>query len=448
METVSIGYEQEDITSLESVQLVGYDGRLDNKSRGVLSNLIVQATVWSYSERLYCLIAMDSLGFTEELTNTLRTIVAETLDIKSTDVMICFSHTHSAPNALIEDQYFKLVCQRTVKSVKKALKNLVPVEAAWGLGESSIGFNRRRNSESLDKRIGILKICDADTKITRLLLLRVTAHCNVLSPDNYSISSDFFGAARDLLEKKYKCHVIIIQGAAGDVRPAFRQDNADFLQVHSNSVPVNYPDENVQKKYFSQSMKALDRMATSIYHSIKEKVDQLKPEKIYSIAMFSLQKEFHADVPTLEKAKVIVHEAFTNGGISGENWFKEVNKLNGRGIHTQTSHIEIQYFVVNQGCLSGISNEVMSEISTNIAEKANNQLFFFNGYTNGCSSYLPTAAEYDKGGYEVVWSNLLYYKYHGRLMSFNRNTAAILENTVVSHWKHYMDHSNKIKDRS
>lgn len=190
-------------------------------------------------------------------------------------------------------------------------------------------------------------------------------------------------------------------------------------------------------------MIALGCMARSIYQSIKEKIDKLKPEKINNIAMFSIQHDFYANVPTLEQAKLIVLEAFKNGGINGDAWLTEVNKLNLKRIFTQTSNIEIQFFVVNHGCLSGISNEVMSEISTNIAKKSNNQLLFFNGYTNGCSSYLPTSSEYDKGGYEVVWSNLLYYKYHGRVMSFNRDTATILENTVVSQWEAYTNYYNK-----
>ncbi len=49
--------------------------------------------------------------------------------------------------------------------------------------------------------------------------------------------------------------------------------------------------------------------------------------------------------------------------------------------------------------------------------------FHLGGYTNGCDGYLPTAAEFDRGGYEVLWSYLTYYIYHGRVMPLRRDSA-------------------------
>ena len=87
--------------------------------------------------------------------------------------------------------------------------------------------------------------------------------------------------------------------------------------------------------------------------------------------------------------------------------------------------------MLNEGCLCGTPYEAMSAIATAIWQSAANPLLFFNGYTNGCESYLPTAAEYDQGGYEVLWSNLLYYPYHGRVMPLNRDSADRLVREVV-----------------
>ena len=63
-------------------------------------------------------------------------------------------------------------------------------------------------NNSLDKRVGVLKVCNAteDGKM-ELLILRLTAHCNALKRDNYMISPDFY------------CPIMIIQGAAGNVAP-------------------------------------------------------------------------------------------------------------------------------------------------------------------------------------------------------------------------------------
>lgn len=79
----------------------------------------------------------------------------------------------------------------------------------------------------------------------------------------------------------------------------------------------------------------------------------------------------------------------------------------------------------------------MSAISTAVRQKTDAPLLFFNGYTNGCDSYLPTAPEYDLGGYEVLWSNLLYYPYHGRVMPLDRATADQLADQTAQGYREF-----------
>ena len=59
-------------------------------------------------------------------------------------------------------------------------------------------------------------------------------------------------------------------------------------------------------------------------------------------------------------------------------------------------------------------------------------LVFLGGYTNGCTGYLPTAEEYDRGGYEIFWSMLHYYMYFGRVMPLERDSAARLVQLAVN----------------
>ena len=73
----------------------------------------------------------------------------------------------------------------------------------------------------------------------------------------------------------------------------------------------------------------------------------------------------------------------------------------------------------------------MAEFALESMEKLNNPFFYVNGYTNGCSSYFPTEEEYDKGGYEVYWSILIYYKYYNRVFPFERNSAGKLIAFIV-----------------
>lgn len=151
--------------------------------------------------------------------------------------------------------------------------------------------------------------------------------------------------------------------------------------------------------------------------------------------MFSKIKRFYSDVPSLEKANKILIEAKEEAGIDGSSWLEEVKKLNNSKITEQYTDIEIQYFILNNGCFCGIPEEIMCETALETAKKLKNNHIYLGGYTNGCNGYFPTYEEFLKGGYEVVWSYLIYYIYHGRVSSLRKESADILVDTIVSQFK-------------
>ena len=402
---VLLGFSEIDITPPFNVQTVGFN-RKDNLSRGILHKLFVQISLWISDEERCCLVAIDSIGFSCKEANILRDEIANKLGITRDKVMLCFSHTHSAPNISVEQEYFSLLRKQVLLGVSKAEKNLAPIKAVWGNIEADIGINRRDEYGVLDRRIGVLKIVDSDTEDLRLLILRVTAHNNVLLRDNYLISSDFIGVTRELLKEKYNCKVMITQGASGNVKP----------------------------KYYG-TMEALNKMALNIDNAIATCIEKIEPRSIERLAMFSQAETFFADVPTLERAKEISDEAMRENNIDGTNWLKEVERLHRENIKQQSTEIEIQYFMLNKGCLSGVPNEIMCELAVDVAKSCINDNMYFGAYTNGCSGYLPTANEYDKGGYEVLHSYLIFYIYSGMVMPLNRDTADKLVRIVIEQWR-------------
>jgi hypothetical protein len=437
METnVLLGYSERDITPTASVELIGFS-RPDNMSKGVLRPLISQVLLWINGSEKFCLVTVDSIGFSQELTNGLRDRIAGKLNVDREKIMVCFSHTHSAPNASANPGYYDFVCNQVLSAVGEATENLSPVKAVWGVVEGDIGINRRDGGSSLDQRIGILKITDALSDQIKVTLLRVTAHANVLTSDNYSISPDYFGTTRDLLEKEFGCKVMLTQGAAGNIKPKYRQTNADFLEIHPMEAAANKPDSTLAKQLFDESIQALDKMAVEIYNCVNQIISNLIPQPIQRLAIFSDIQSFSADVPTMEKAAEVAAEAKREAGIDGMKWLTEVERLRKNLIFHQDAEIEIQYFCVNDGCLCGIANEAMCELALDILHKTGDKLLFFGAYTNGCNSYLPSAEEYDKGGYEVLWSNLVYFEYHGRVMPLKRDTASRIADIVAQRWKEY-----------
>ncbi len=404
---LKLGYAQADITPTEPMELVGFY-RPDNVSRGVQSPLIVQVSVWEEDERC-CLLTVDSLGFMKDMTDLLRERVCRILAVSMDKVMVCFSHTHSAPNADSEKQYFEMICEKVSEAAERAMTGLKPVCVGYGNVEVEIGVNRRPGGLKVDKRVGFLLSREEENGKNRLLLVRLTAHGNVLKADNYRISPDYFGAVREELQEQYGCPVMILQGASGNIAPKY---------FDSETTPVD-----ARGPAFVRSKDALHKMAEEVREKLAEHTERMMFAKDTTVRMYSKETTLHAEVPSLAVAEKIASEAKLLCGIDGTEWLEEVKRLHEQGGRRQEECAEVQYFSAGDWCLCGVPYELMTEFALGGVERTGKEFFYINGYTNGCLSYFPMKDEFDKGGYEVYWSMLIYYKYFHRVFPFERESG-------------------------
>nr|WP_122012686.1 hypothetical protein [Maliibacterium massiliense] len=431
---VYLGCAQADITPQASTLLVGFD-RPDNRARGVLAPLIAQVALWRAQGDYACIVAIDSLGFTVALSNQLRAQVARALGAQAQQVMLCFSHTHSAPNAAAEPAYYQLVCQRVLAAVRAAQRDMEPVHAGWGVARADIGVNRRDADGPLDRRVGVLRAVEAGTGREKLLLVRLTAHANVVCSDNLAVSPDYFGVARALLTRQHRCMAMLTQGASGDVRPRFQQENALYLEEHAYEAARTPRSQAQIARDAAQRNRALEAMAHAIAQTVRAACAQAQPAPIVRLRMFSQRQLFFSEVPDTARAHAIAKEAWEMAHIDGAAWLSEVARLQRAGITRQQNALEVQYLILNDGCLCGVAEEAMNAIALDAAARAGSDRVFFGGYTNGCSGYLPTAKAYAQGGYEVLWSYLIYFPYHGRVMALEQGTALRLAQAVADVWR-------------
>ena len=407
MDELMMGCCAADITPNAPMHMIGFG---DMISEGVEHPLAAQATVWSLAGRRCALVAIDHIGFGAEHAASLRARLAALLGTGREQVMLCFAHTHSAPNDDTERAYAEWVDGRVMEAARSALCDMHPVRAAWGCAEVDIGVNRRAGGGALDRRAGVLKVADAATGELRLLLLRLTAHCNALKGDNRRISPDWFGAARDVLSARWGCPVVLTQGASGNVAPRFFASRIDP------------PDADDTSGRFVRTENALSEMARAVLSAVEPVVEALEPHDMANMEMYSAHGELCAAVPDAARARAIAEEARREAGIDGTAWLSEVTRLQAAGVTAQRERVEMQFFRLGEGCLIGVPNELMCELALEVRARAG-ELAFLGGYTNGCSGYLPTAEEDDRGGYEVLWSMLDYFMYHGRVVPLDRDAA-------------------------
>ena len=402
-----MGFAETDITPETPVTMVGFN-RADNVSRGVLDCLTAQVSVWE-DEGICCLTTIDNIGFNKREADLLRDKIGVIVGTSREKVMLSFSHTHAAPNVDIEKEYYADLCHKICKVAETAASSMREVAVGWENTEAVIGVNRRGVHAAIDRRVGILKICAKDSDDLRLIILRLTAHCNVLKSDNYLISADYFGAVRKIFREKHRCPVMVVQGSAGNIAPKYYK--AAFKPVDGRG-----------EEYINCD-NALDSMAQEVFHKAESVFNKINTKSDIRLNVYSKYITLRSKIPDIEDARQIAEDAWKYCSIDGQNWLNEIEHLQNRGIFIQEQNLEVQYFCMGDWCLCGIPNETMAEFALEAEGLSGNPYFYFNGYTNGCSSYFPTKEEYDLGGYEVYWAMLLYYADYGRVYPYDRDAA-------------------------
>lgn len=399
-------FSQADITPNFPTELIGCY-RKDSRASGVLHPLAAQVLLLENGKERFAVIGIDNLGLTVGLSNKLRQLVASALEITADKIMLNFSHTHSAPaplSPLNGERYFQFLCSEVISCVQEAAGKLQPCFVSWAMGETEIAENRRKGCSVVDKRLAALQVVNAENNSPIAVLMRVSAHANVLMTQNTKISSDYFGLARQNLSNYFGCPVMLIQGAAGNLKPV------GVDKIHGGTE------------------KDIPHIVNTILKSAKKL--RFAPKPVTKLKMYERDMTLYSAVPTEQEAREIVKQA----GAEGKEWLLECESLRKQGIARQETHETMQFFFLNEVCVCGVPDEIFCEIALNAAQRAQTPNLLMNGYTNGCNGYLPHREEWEKGGYETLFSYLDYYKFHGHVMPFEKDTAEKLCDIAVEEY--------------
>lgn len=104
-------------------------------------------------------------------------------------------------------------------------------------------------------------------------------------------------------------------------------------------------------------------------------------------------------------------------------WAEDVYELARSGRTDLHQPFEISVIRVGDVAFVGLSGEVFIEYAQSIQAQSPIGKTMVLGYTNGCIGYVPTAAAYSEGGYEVETA----YKYYGTLMIAPESERIIID---------------------
>ena len=373
------GIAKIDITPDFPVMLYGYASR-KTPSEGIHDHLYARAVVFEHSTRKFVLVSTDIGSFTDTLYSVIKKSMMEKFDLKDSEFFIAAIHSHSSPVVSLDNtrmnignvKYTRELNQKILTVVGEAFKNLQPVSTGVGVGYSPVGSNRREMTSNgsialgrnpygpTDKEALVMKLAAANGSTVGAIFDYAT-HATSLGPDNMQISGDVLGISEQFVEKILGKDVVspVFAGASGNIDPWYRI----------------LPDFNTRDGWIPETVLLGTMLGEEVVHVFND-IHEINSGGEISTAISKIEcprrklDEKDDELPWLDQQKTIP-------------------------VTITVAHIG------NDVAFIGFSVEMLTEIGLAIKQGSPFKHTFIITHCNGSSGYLPPAALYKEGGYEI-----------------------------------------------
>ena len=241
---MKIGFSVVDVTPELGIYLTGY-GMPERLANEVHSPLYASIMVFEDGATSAAVIGLDWCFVDWPLTQAIRKEIERASGVPEQNILLCCSHTHSAPHTTYMRTLGRTAVDPENKGVDYALKAAPLIaagvkEAKAGLRECTAGFAAtktlagvsRRGMDENGKVRGFIQdpdqICDNNMVVVRFrdaengsdlgILVHACGHNTAMGGTRH-ISSDWCGVMKARIRDRYQVPVIFVNGALGDVGP-------------------------------------------------------------------------------------------------------------------------------------------------------------------------------------------------------------------------------------
>lgn len=389
-----------DITPPVGVDLCGYAGR-SGPSTGVHDELHAKALYLEAGGRALVITA-DIIGLDYDSIQSVREQVGRTTGLSPDQIMIGCSHTHSGPGTpclptlgKTDEHYFPVMLRKLAAAGELAVTRAGDAWVGHNRESADVGINRRQSwgTEPSDGTprgphidyVDVLSINGVDGPLARLFVH--PAHGVTLGGDNLLISADWMGYAQSYIERLDPGVVALFgQGCCGNINS---EPRGSFEIAHAQG----------------RSVAGAVLKAAELAHYTHETIVSTARES-YSLPCF--------DPPPVAEAETILADAqkqlreqpdatygtsmYLEGMVTWAQWLLEQAIAGATGLKIA---YETQGIRVGDFALVGLPGEVFVQYAMQISARSPFQQTAVMSYTNGTPGYIPTAAAYEHGGYEV-----------------------------------------------
>ncbi len=439
------GVARADITPPVGVAQMNWGSQTHVRAKGIdPAGMKATALVLSDGEQKFAMVDVDRIR-TEGLEPAI-TEAAKRTGIPEAHIRIGASHTHAGvmvsrakgppgvdltPLVDMAERYRLAVVDKIAGLIAEANGRLEPVHMHGGRGEGTININRRvradgdsppavgRNPEGfVDRELVVFRIDDARGQ-TMAVVANFQCHGTVLAYENQIISPDWVGMTRTTIEKAFPgALALFFQGAAGNQGPiegfsgdlgvAHRLGRTLGHQVAAVAMQIETVRREptfegfVESTAFQAKQHWRVRGPRSATLRFASRVVDV-PRRTYSDAEIAGMRA------RLQRAQKHLQQ-LPDGATPLERHqagarvrrFADLLAQWTRPVDPSPLRIEVQALRIGGLALVAMPGEPFAEIGTAVKEASPFEFTMFCGYSDGVGGdYVPTADEYEFGGYEV-----------------------------------------------
>lgn len=399
------GAAKVDITPAIGSSLSGFIARLEH-STGIADHLHARALILSHGERSLAIVQLDLLALSTWQVDQIREACRTMFGIPHECVLVSCTHTHSAPGMVplrgcevAPLAYQWSVIEKTVRALRAAYRTRREATATIASVPFQMGVNRRQKTPEGGVTLGVAPDRPAPATVEALhlqvtggpsfFLFTHAAHPYVLGGESTLISGDFPSWACLTLEKAKRGTVaIFLNGCAGNIAP--RSAFQGLVAARG------------------EGGRLAEAVLTGIESGKLLRVNALAGESrqvVFDYQKFPALHELEAMVG--EQERTVRPEERENPEVTRkirrayQDWATSLRRISAAQDVLLPAIGEVQLLQIGELAIIGISGEPFFEIGQQIARSSSFRYNWPLGYCNAYSGYLPPAAAYSKGGYEV-----------------------------------------------
>jgi len=370
----------------------GLDGALYRSQHRTEGNLQASCLTLTSGKSTVAIVAVDLCAVEYRFARRIKDEIAARYRLPHDAVLLNLSHSHFTPVsrdwfpfgrwAFPDERYMDRVADSIVKCVGEALNDRREARVYTCRTESRIGFNRSLHSPEApyDPTVDVVKVVPSDGTEP---VVAFSAACHPVFPNagesRYTISANFVGTARRLIEERTGARALFLQGCAGDTDPVCKDYRATGAALAQDVV------------------RALGGRMEPVSGAIACRLDSIG---------------FGIEVPTQREIERFARENENRTlDIEAEKnvrWARRMLQRYAAGDIPESSAIYLQTVRIGDWRIVGLSDEPVCEFALAVRGLFPKSRTTVLGYCNEVSRYLPGPEHIAGGTYEALSSYLWY----------------------------------------